>query len=150
MKKVPSNAEFDDEIDENEQLLLEVTMGTKSTESSVSTPTTGTKSPDYPTGLITPSPTPSPAPIFSSFNTPTEDADSAFNPITDEEYQQMEEEDGPLPSVENNNAKERKIRKRPNQVPDTFVARHSDNKVTEGRYKEIASYGYRRFCQARC
>ena len=57
----------------------------------------------------------------------------------------MEEEDGPLPSVENNNAKERKIRKRPYQVPDTFVAHRSgrDHKVTEGRirYKEIASYG---------
>jgi hypothetical protein len=41
------NAEFDDEIDENEQPLLEVTMGIKSTEPFASTPTTGIKFPDY-------------------------------------------------------------------------------------------------------
>ena len=134
------NAEFDDDIDENEQPLLEVTMGMKSTESSASTPTTGTKFSDYSTGLITPSPTPSPAPISSPFNTPIEDSNSAFDPITDEEYHQMEEEDGPLPPIKNNNAKERK---RPYQVPDNFVPRRSgrDHKVTEGQYKEIASYG---------
>jgi hypothetical protein len=117
-------------------------MAIKSTESSASTPTTGTKFPDYSTGLITQTPTPSPVPISSPFNTPIEDSNSAFDPITDEEYQQMEEEDGPLPPVENN-TKERGIRKRPYQVPDSFVARRSgrDHKVTEGQYKEIASYG---------
>jgi len=54
----------------------------------------------------------------------------------------MEEDDGPLSPVENN-TKERRIRKRPYQVPDNFVTRHSsrDHKVTEGQYKEIASYG---------
>jgi len=137
------DAEFDDEIDENEQPLLEVTMGTKPTESSVLTPTTGTKSPDYPTGLITPSPTPSPAPISSSFSTPIEDSNNVFDPITDEEYQQMKEEDGPLPPVENNNAKKRRIPKRPYQIPDNFVARRSsrDHKVTEGQHRQIASYG---------
>jgi hypothetical protein len=136
------NAEFDDKIDENEQPLLEVTMGIKSTESSASTPTTGTKFSDYSTGLITISLTPSPAPISSPFNTPIEDSNTAFDPITDEEYQRMEEEDGPLSPVEKNNTKERRIRKRPYQMPDSFVARHSDryHKVIEGQYKEIASY----------
>jgi hypothetical protein len=67
------NAEFDDDIDENEQPLLEVIMGIKS-ESSASTPTTGTKFRYYSTGLISPTLTPSPVPISSPFNTPIEDS----------------------------------------------------------------------------